>query len=38
MGAYLSAFSKVDDAKSTVAENGGEVYNWKELKAHILKK
>jgi len=38
MGAYLSAFSNAEDAKSTVAENGGEVYNWEELKTQILKK
>ena len=38
MGAYLSAFSNADDAKTTVAESGGEVYDWEGIKAQILKK
>ena len=38
MGAYLSAFSNAEDAKSTVAENGGEVFTWEEIKTHINKK
>ena len=38
MGANLSAFSKADDAKATVAENGGDVYDWAGIKDRILKK
>ena len=38
MGANLSAFSNADDAKSIVAEKGGDVYDWEGIKKHILKK
>jgi copper chaperone NosL len=38
MGAYLSAFSKLTDAEATVAESGGEVYDWAGIKAKINKK
>jgi len=32
MGAFLSAFSKADDAKLTVEEKGGEVFDFNALK------
>ena len=35
MGAYLSAFSNAADAESTVAEKGGDVFTWEEIKTHI---
>ncbi|RLD26426.1 MAG: hypothetical protein DRI54_02870 [Bacteroidetes bacterium] len=33
MGAFLSAFSNADAAKETVAEKGGEIFDFNELKS-----
>lgn len=33
MGAFLSAFNNADAAKKTVAEKGGEVFDFQELKS-----
>ena len=35
MGAYLSAFAKVEDAQKTKGENDGELYDWEGIKAKI---
>lgn len=37
MGAYLSAFADADKAGTTQAEQGGELYNWNEIKTHLKK-
>lgn len=36
MGANLSAFSSKEVAKSTLAEFGGELYDWEQLKVYFL--
>ena len=33
MGAFLSAFEKAEDAEATVADKGGEVFDFQELKS-----
>ncbi|SDS66852.1 copper chaperone NosL [Formosa sp. Hel1_31_208] len=35
MGAYLSAFENLSDAKATQAEKGGTIYTWDELLTHL---
>ncbi len=37
MGAYLSAFADAEKAKATQAEQGGELYDWNEIKTHLKK-
>ena len=37
MGAFLSAYSSVGEAKSTLGENEGEIYNWDELREYFDK-
>jgi copper chaperone NosL len=32
MGAYLSAFSSLENAKKVENELGGKIYNWQQLK------
>lgn len=37
MGAYLSAFADAEKANATQTEQGGELYNWNEIKTHLKK-
>lgn len=37
MGAYLSAFSDKEVATKTKEEVGGKLYNWDDIKSHIVK-
>lgn len=38
MGAFLTAFSSNEAAQKARSENGGKLYNWKELVLHFDKK
>lgn len=37
MGAYLSAFDNIENAKSKQVEHGGDLYTWSELKEKFKK-
>lgn len=37
MGAFLSAFESVEQAQATQAKQGGDLYEWNQIKTHFKK-